>query len=861
MIPISLRLRNFMSYGEHVEPLDFTTFQVACLCGENGHGKSALLDAMTWALWGRSRAKSEDDLVQLGKLDMEVEFEFALGSERYCVLRKRSIKASGKRRIAVPTLELQIADGDGYRPMTGESVTQTQAIIQRLLRMDYETFINSAFIVQGRVDEFTLKSPAERKQVLADLLGLERYAELELRAREEARRCQTERQAIQVEIAAIDAELTKRATYEAQLSAAAQRIGQAEELRRLADAELGRWKEEQRTTRQQAAQLAELRQRREQEQQELATLESHVADQAAEVGRLEELAARAEEVAAKLARVDELRERDDALRQAAGELLKLADERSALERAVAEARADVVAALELARVKLLGLESLARQRGTFAEELVTVERDLARMDGLEKQREAARAELQIVEVETRSRREANERLRAEMRELKERLGMLSQAGATCPVCRGPLTAEARDELVRQTEAEGKAKGDEYRANETALKEMAVRGTRAAATIQGVEGKLAGRVPLEAKAATLRQTIADADAALGQITDARAEVATIEERLERGGFLPAEEERLKAVIRRIAELAYDADEHERVRRELADLRAYEALAAEVAAAAARLPAAREQLCQTRDLLDARRKALGALDERVAELEAEAARAVEVDALVEQASAAVDAAIRESAEAHKALGVAQQQLQHLVALGEQRAERVKDVERAKDEKAIYDELAAAFGKNGIQAMIIEGAIPDIEEEANRLLGQLTDGQLSLTFETQRAAKFGDNVIETLDIRISDSYGLRNYEMYSGGEAFRINFAIRVALSKLLARRAGAELQLLVIDEGFGTQDATGRDRLVEAIGAVSSEFEKILVVTHIQELKDAFPVRIDVVKGPDGSQIAATTVMDG
>src|SRR5207244_9557332 len=138
------------------------------------------------------------------------------GSERYCVLRKRSIKANGKRRIAVPTLELQISDGNGYRPMTGESVGQTQGIIHRLLRMDYDTFINSAFIVQGRADEFTLKTPAERKQVLAELLGLERYAELELRAREEARRCLGERQAILVEIGGIDAELAKRGTYEAE---------------------------------------------------------------------------------------------------------------------------------------------------------------------------------------------------------------------------------------------------------------------------------------------------------------------------------------------------------------------------------------------------------------------------------------------------------------------------------------------------------------------------------------------------------------------------------------------------------------------------------------------------------------------
>ncbi len=78
--------------------------------------------------------------------------------------------------------------------------------------------------------------------------------------------------------------------------------------------------------------------------------------------------------------------------------------------------------------------------------------------------------------------------------------------------------------------------------------------------------------------------------------------------------------------------------------------------------------------------------------------------------------------------------------------------------------------------------------------------------------------------------------------------------MALSKLLARRAGARLQTLILDEGFGTQDAQGRERLVEAINSVQDDFERILVITHIEELKDSFPVRIDVFKTPQGSQIA-------
>ncbi len=66
MIPRKLALRNFMCYRDELPPLDFDGIQIACLSGENGAGKSALLDAMTWALWGEARLKSDDELIALG---------------------------------------------------------------------------------------------------------------------------------------------------------------------------------------------------------------------------------------------------------------------------------------------------------------------------------------------------------------------------------------------------------------------------------------------------------------------------------------------------------------------------------------------------------------------------------------------------------------------------------------------------------------------------------------------------------------------------------------------------------------------------------------------------------------------------
>jgi exonuclease SbcC len=135
-------------------------------------------------------------------------------------------------------------------------------------------------------------------------------------------------------------------------------------------------------------------------------------------------------------------------------------------------------------------------------------------------------------------------------------------------------------------------------------------------------------------------------------------------------------------------------------------------------------------------------------------------------------------------------------------------------------------------------------------------MTDGRMAVRMETQRETKTTQEVRETLEIILSDELGSRDYSLFSGGEAFRANFAIRIALSKLLARRAGAALQTLIVDEGFGTQDTQGRERLVQAITSIQHDFERILVITHIDELKDLFPARIEVEKTANGSQISVS-----
>ena len=193
VIPLRLKLENFLSYRDAVE-LDLQGVEVACLCGDNGHGKTALLDAMTWALWGGARGRvyggpgggSPDELVHQGRPEMSVELDFLVEDARYRVVRKH--QAGTPRRSGTSHWDLQVWTGSEYLTLVeGAGVRDTAEKIERLLRMDYETFVRSAFLLQGQADRFTASRPAERKETLAEILGLSLYESLERRAREAAR--------------------------------------------------------------------------------------------------------------------------------------------------------------------------------------------------------------------------------------------------------------------------------------------------------------------------------------------------------------------------------------------------------------------------------------------------------------------------------------------------------------------------------------------------------------------------------------------------------------------------------------------------------------------------------------------------
>jgi exonuclease SbcC len=302
------------------------------------------------------------------------------------------------------------------------------------------------------------------------------------------------------------------------------------------------------------------------------------------------------------------------------------------------------------------------------------------------------------------------------------------------------------------------------------------------------------------------------------------------------------------------LDYDPARHEQATQQEQRFAPYEARMRELDEARTRLEAAVQSITSLVAQHEERSHAAGEARAEVASFEEQLQADPDLRARALEAADEVERLDREKTQLYARQSGIERRLTELDSVQEERDRLEEEIKELALDTGALRELTEAFGRNGIQAMIVENVLPELEDEANRLLRRMSSSQLHVAFRSQRQALSSDNIIETLDIVIRDEYGERPYALYSGGEAFRINFAVRVALSRLLARRAGANVDMLVIDEGFGTQDSRGRDGLIEALRSIEGDFRTILVITHIGEIRDLFPTRIDVVKTDRGSQIS-------
>ncbi|MFN2146121.1 MAG: SbcC/MukB-like Walker B domain-containing protein [Anaerolineales bacterium] len=489
--------------------------------------------------------------------------------------------------------------------------------------------------------------------------------------------------------------------------------------------------------------------------------------------------------------------------------------------------------------------------------LKQIEKETAQLEKARTEREALESQLQEVQTKQTEAKAENPLLKSEMDALKGRIDQLTETeGADCPLCGQPLSPEDRKRLIDELTAEGKQKGDRYRANQDLLKSVTDQVKELSESLtesDGIENRL-------------REANRNLDQTQNQIAAIHKEIERweseeiprkkeLETLLEKEDYAQEARKTLAEIDEELKQIGYDAAAHDVIRKQEQEQRSIEETHRKLEQAQAALQPLEREIGEITAQIEQTADRLSQQTREAEDAAAQAKSDEEMPDLVGAEQKMMDLKEQEN-QTRMALGAAQQNLAVLETLKQRRTELEAEKEEFDKQVVNHKVLERAFGKNGVPALLIEQALPQIESKANEILEKLTGGTTSFQFQTQQEYKSGnrDDLRETLEIVITDGAGARGYEMYSGGEAFRINFAIRLALSEVLAQRAGARLQTLVIDEGFGSQDQLSRQRLIEAINIIRSDFKKILVITHIESLKEAFPTRIEVTKTDEGSQIS-------
>ena len=1012
MIPRQLSLKNFLSYSEAT--LDFEGLHTACISGANGAGKSSLLEGITWAIWGECRAVSDNDAISNGAMDARVDFTFEIRGETYRVIRTRQRDKEGG-------LEFQIkVQGGDYRSLTQRGIRATQALIDDYLKIDYETFINSAYLRQGKADEFMLKKPAERKQILADLLKLDRYEQLADRAKESAKKYKLQVQVLTDNLADYQTQLSQIEGITLQRDDAQLQITALQQIQQTEEQELEGYKTtgRQRDTWKQQLDWEQKRDRESQQSgvQIQVDLQSLIKEQ----NRLNGLLIREDEVLiayqtylslqqelvvldgqfdrhqqAQLKRQElqqqldrQIQELQLILGKSQAELALLAQQEQELVTilATSESVAKGLSELQLCRQRLVELDRLQIEVLPLQQQALciggNIDRETARIQAKLNELVMREGQIQtkvdeypmlVVELEKLDARiveidhkkvyqervkekgsvkgEQIQRLEADCHnyqrqlvELDKKLELLKTPDASCPLCDHALDENhwlhistsfqaERESLEQQISAtqedearcskERQVLRNEYKQLE---KELAIDDS-----LKEQRGKLKARLDsiieltVDLKALKIEQQVIEiAIKSKSYASDLQSELLELSLQIQatnydekshalargdvdkfrwaeikQAGIKDAEKKQQQSVIQKnkldlkitettvnitqletesdlrnelveidqqIEVLGYDRNHHQQVTSNLRQTQSIELQYQELQQTKLTYP---QILDRIQSLETSYQQNLSTQQQAKLEIDRISIEISKIPDTNDKISLIEQQLIKRRQQLDtylSTLGGLEQKLSQLASIQMQLRSQQEQLESYKQQQKIYDELGKAFGKNGIQALVIENILPQLEAESNQILSKLSNNQFHVQFITQKATKSSRvkkesiknaKYIDTLDIVIGDANGTRSYETYSGGESFRINFSIRLALAKILSQRAGTPLQMLIVDEGFGTQDREGCDRLIAAINAISADFACILAVTHMPQFREAFQTRIEVRKTSSGSQIQVIT----
>ncbi|HQJ00728.1 MAG TPA: SMC family ATPase [Flexilinea sp.] len=852
MIPRLLKISGFLSYKEPVE-IDFTRIHVACISGSNGAGKSALLDAMTWALFGQARKNDETIINNSRNIDAaEVTFEFEYESNIYRIIRCL-------RRGKTSTVDLLIWNQEtgNWHPMTEKSVRQTNKRIEELLHLDFETFINASFFLQGKADQFTSQSAGDRKKILSNILELDIWEKYQTAAAEKRRNQTVRLSFLENRLDEIEKELSEEPRRREVLNSLDEELKKSEEQLVIKQQAWQNAKSAETLLESHQAAYQSLLQNYEKSARQIDAQKSRLSKRTLESLSIQELLKEEPEIESGYRQLQKIREELSEWNKKALENYRIDGERKEITGKIGQLRAGLESEQATLRQEILRLEKNFELIPELSQKQKELQTQLESIEAFLSEKESVNESLRNITEIIVEKRAENQQLDAQMRDLKKRITELqaAQVGTPCPFCGRELDEEHTLTYLQSMQLDGKKLGDRYRINSEELKKLNEEKdalNRKLSEIQNAEKKHLELSRLLAPISAEIKKIQENEPYRQKLSDRLNEIQKL---LETESFCAEERQRLSVLDEQAKALGYNPAAHEQCREKESELAQNENRWQEVQQAKAALQPIQREIIDLTNQIAADEKELkqieGSVEQQKAALDEFSANLPDL----QKAKKEFDTVQAETNRIRLEKGAAEQLVSVLESLKKQKQEVIREREEANLQISQLKYLEKAFSKNGIPAILIDQALPEIEEHANLILGKLTDERMSVRFSTQKEYKDKnrEDKIETLAIFISDETGSREYELFSGGEAFRINFAIRLALSHILTKRAGARLQMLVIDEGFGSQDEEGRQRLIEAIIAVQDDYKKILVITHLDELKDAFPSRIEVEKTPDGSRV--------
>jgi len=597
----------------------------------------------------------------------------------------------------------------------------------------------------------------------------------------------------------------------------------------------GKLKEEINILKHKSEQCAELEDRIEQYRQEIARGQKQIELRKKEIIDCQRIISQKEKVLNDFENYQRFNTENNEFSRKLQQIRKIEEERVLTERKIESERVNLEVGVRNKKDRHKDLKMKAEQGIKNRTKLLELEKKMKEIKSLEGQSEEIRQKGSELKVKISSIKGQIERLEKDNKDNQEKLRLLREnPEGECPLCEAKLNAERKrkiedninkeinlnlkriEKLRKETEESSKQKDrlvEKWRETNQKLK------------YKDIWQQELSKAYLEREESTQARKL---------MVGLQEEIKKLEKIIQEKRYALEEQKKLKEIEGQIKNIGYDEARHRLLNRKIEELSNAPLEKAKLEEAEKKIDSLKDGLSELKENYQQKKLNLKDLEKKkekvrieLKELPSLKEKLVQEERLLNSEQILKDNILEER-------GGYQSKFDQCLKLGKEKKKISKELEESKKEQNIYQKLIVAFGKNGIQALIIENALPEIEEEANNLLSKLTNNSTQISIESLRDLKSG-GIKETLDIKISDELGIRDYELYSGGEAFRIDFSLRIALSKLLTRRAGTKLRTLVMDEGFGTQDEEGIDNLVQAIQSISDDFDKILVITHLESLK--------------------------